>query len=150
MRKLSLIFILLIAAFAFSEEKELPKPEVFQIREIGELSTTEYTFSKVLRVDDKVEWWKFWDRKILISCKAKGKAGIDLKAIPEKDIWVKGDAQIGFDLTDNNYRIDQNKVKKKFERDVVAAKLMDKCEEGMLNVLKKIMPDDRTILVYFE
>ena len=61
------------------KKKNCPNPKCFK-------------FGKVLRVDDKAEWWKFGDRKILISCKAKVKAGIDLKAIPEEDIWVKGDA----------------------------------------------------------
>jgi|TARA_R110000737_G_scaffold353481_1_gene405964 hypothetical protein len=67
------------------------KTEVFEIREIGELSTTEFVYSKVLKIDDKPEWYKFGNRKILISCKAKVKAGIDLTAIQKEDIEIKGD-----------------------------------------------------------
>ncbi len=90
MKKSISFFLLLIIQVACSDTNDLPKAEVFQIKEIGELSTTEYVFSKVLRVDDPAEWYKFGDRKILISCKAKVKAGIDLNAIQKGDIVVNG------------------------------------------------------------
>jgi Protein of unknown function (DUF4230) len=90
MRKFHYIFWIFIIAFGCDEEKSLPSPEIYQIREIGELSTTEYVFSKVLRVDDPAEWYKFGDRKILLSCKAKVKVGIDLKSIRKEDIVLDG------------------------------------------------------------
>ncbi len=91
MRKFFLILFVFTILMACSDENKLPKPDIYEIREIGELSTTEYVFSKVLRVDDPAEWYKFGDRKILLSCKAKVKAGIDLNAIPNEDITLKGD-----------------------------------------------------------
>ncbi len=105
---------------------------------------------------------------------------------------MKGEAKIGFDLNENNYRIDQNKdtiwfhfpkakilsininpsetevfqesgtwsvyarqkllakAKLKIEKDVKKAKLADKAEDGMEELLKNIIPDGRTILVYYE
>lgn len=85
-------YFLVIASIVFSceEEKKLPVNEVYEIREIGELSTTEFVFSKVLKINDEGEWYKLGDRKILISCKAKVKAGIELKNIRKEDIVVSG------------------------------------------------------------
>jgi hypothetical protein len=105
---------------------------------------------------------------------------------------IKGEAKIGFQLTDKNYRIEQNKdtvwfhfpkakvlsinvnpsetevfqesgtwrmqarkdlansAKRQIERDVKKAKLSNKAEDGMKALLKKIIPGERTILVYYE
>src|SRR5690606_36117880 len=69
----------------------VPKAEVYEIRNIGELSTTEYTVGKIVKLDDKAEeWYKFGDRKLLIHCKAKIKAGVDLSKIKDGDIKVSG------------------------------------------------------------
>jgi hypothetical protein len=90
MKKKVFFLLSFILLFACSEEKKMRKLEVFEIREIGELSSTEYVYSKVLKIDDKGEWYKFGDRKLLISCKAKVKAGIDFTLIQKEDIVVKG------------------------------------------------------------
>ena len=87
--------ILHIALFLFlfscSDEEQLPQPEVYEIRNIGELSTTEYTVGKIVKLDDKAEeWYKIGDRKLLIHCKAKIKAGVDLSKIKDGDIKVSG------------------------------------------------------------
>ncbi len=73
-----------------SGENKLRNAEVYAIRDIGELSTTEFIVSKVLKINDEGEWYKLGDRKILISCKAKVKAGIDLSNIRKEDIKIKG------------------------------------------------------------
>lgn len=73
-----------------SEETEKPKGEIFAIRSVGTLSTSEYTVGKVIRLNDVGEWYKLGDRKILISCKAKIKAGVNLNNIQENDIVVEG------------------------------------------------------------
>lgn len=70
--------------------KEIPETEVYQIRSIGTLSTTEYTLGKIIKWNDKGEWYKFGDRKILLSCKATVKAGVNLNALKDSDIEVKG------------------------------------------------------------
>ncbi|MES2799393.1 MAG: DUF4230 domain-containing protein [Bacteroidota bacterium] len=88
-------FLFLISLFALtlascsqgiSEEE---KVDIYQIQTAGTLSTTEYVFGKIVQLDDKV-WYKFGDRKILISVKAKVKAGIDLSKISSDDIEVEG------------------------------------------------------------
>ncbi|MDX2362145.1 MAG: DUF4230 domain-containing protein [Crocinitomicaceae bacterium] len=100
-----------IALFVFitacSSENDIPEDQVYAIREIGILSTTEYTIGKVIKLDDsdlgldEIDWsdlsWtdldnipKIGDRKLLISCKAKVKAGVDLSQIKDSDITIKG------------------------------------------------------------
>lgn len=78
--------------FLFScAEKQSEKTDVYEIRNIGLLSTTEYTIGKVVKLKDNKEWYKYGDRNILISCKAKVKAGVDLTAIRTGDIQADGD-----------------------------------------------------------
>ena len=91
MKNTILIIFALLAIASCSEDKDLPEVEVYEIRNIGELSTTEYTVGKIIKLDDKAdEWYKYGDRKILINCKAKVKAGVDLSKIKEGDITVSG------------------------------------------------------------
>ena len=71
------------------QEKEIVQNEVYSLREIGVLGTTEYTLSKVIHWNDE-SWFKFGDRKILISCRATVKAGIDLKKMKDSDFLIKG------------------------------------------------------------
>jgi hypothetical protein len=90
MRKHFILLLTFFVILACSEDNRIRKTEVFEIREIGELSTTEFIYSKVLKIDDSGEWYKLGDWKILISCKAKVKAGIDLTGIKKEDIVTKG------------------------------------------------------------
>lgn len=86
------LFILLAVSLFSCSEEEVPKPDVYEIREIGILATTEFTLGKIVKLSDDQEWYKFGDRKILISTKAKVKAGVNLLAIREGDIEVVGNA----------------------------------------------------------
>jgi hypothetical protein len=93
MMKYSFYIILLIATMITScaeETKTPPKADVYEVKNIGLLSTSEYTIGKIIKLTDPPEWYKIGDRKILISCKAKIKAGVDLKKIEEGDIYVNG------------------------------------------------------------
>jgi len=84
-------FILLFSTIIFScKEEKVPRPDVYEIRSIGLLSTTEFTLGKIVKLNDDQEWYKFGDRKILISTKAKVKAGINLMDLREGDIEVIG------------------------------------------------------------
>jgi len=83
--------VLLFLLFSCAEQSPVPKAEVYEIRNIGELSTTEYTVGKIVKLDDEAEeWYKFGDRKLLIHCKAKIKAGVDLSKLKDGDIKVSG------------------------------------------------------------
>jgi hypothetical protein len=84
---LSLVCLLLTSC---GEGKEVPENEVYEIRSIGTLSTTEYTLGKIIKWNDEGEWYKFGDRKILLSCKATVKAGVNLTLIKDADIEVDG------------------------------------------------------------
>lgn len=84
------LFISGLISSCAEETKEPPKADVYEIKNIGLLSTSEYTIGKIIKLTDVGEWYKVGDRKILMSCKAKIKAGVDLKKIADGDITVKG------------------------------------------------------------
>lgn len=85
----SFLFFALLTSCG-EEGKEVSEVDVLQIQSVGTLSTTEYTFGKVLKLEDDVPWYKWGDRKILISVKAKVKAGIDLSKLQKEDFQVSG------------------------------------------------------------
>lgn len=72
------------------ESKTPPKPNVYEVKNIGLLSTSEYTIGKIIKLTYPEEWYTIGDRKLLMSCKAKIKAGIDLNKLKEGDITVSG------------------------------------------------------------
>ncbi|HRP53284.1 MAG TPA: DUF4230 domain-containing protein [Fluviicola sp.] len=88
MMKSWVLFLLVFVTACHSEPVE--QTEVYKIRYVGKLATTEYTVSKVLKVNDIGDWYKFGDRKILISCRATVKAGIDFNKIKDKDFIIQG------------------------------------------------------------
>lgn len=78
------------AIFSCKQEKKLPPPAetVMALQQMQELATVEYTVSKVVKANDNQTWYKFGDRKILITCEATVKAGIDLKDLTASDVSV--------------------------------------------------------------
>ena len=52
--------------------------EIEAISQMREFSLVEYRVRKIVKADDEGEWYKIGDRKILLSCTAYLKAGIDL------------------------------------------------------------------------
>jgi len=75
-----------------TDDAPVKDEEIYEIRSIGMLSTSEYTVGKIIKLDDKGTWtnWKWGDRKILMSCKAKIKAGVNLNNVKDSDIKVNG------------------------------------------------------------
>lgn len=119
MKKLAIISVLAFFAVSCGSGKEIKKGEVYEIRQIGTLSTTEYTLGKVIKLNDEGEWYKFGDRKMLISCKAKVKAGVDLSQIKDDDIRVDGtkieitipEARItSFDMDPRSIKVEMTEV----------------------------------------
>jgi hypothetical protein len=51
------------------------------LQQTQELATVAYTYSKVVKASDNETWYKIGDRKILITCEARIKAGYDLSKI---------------------------------------------------------------------
>ena len=60
--------------------------QVGKITSLTELGTVEYVVTKIVKANDNATWYKFGDRKILFSCKAILKAGIDLSKLEDSDI----------------------------------------------------------------
>lgn len=87
--RISFLFLLLFL-FACRQKNAAPNDTIAILREIDELATTEYTITKVVKASDNKTWFKPGERKILITCEAVVKAGIDMKGITEKDIERSG------------------------------------------------------------
>jgi hypothetical protein len=60
------------------------------LQKMSDLATAEYVVTKIIKASDDKTWYKFGDRKILMTCKASLTAGIDLSKISEKDIQIDG------------------------------------------------------------
>lgn len=73
-------------------EQEPPeqKPDILALREMGDLATVEYTVTKIIKANDNRTWYKIGDRKILMSCEARIKAGVDLSAINRNNFAIDG------------------------------------------------------------
>lgn len=86
------LILLSITSLIGCSGKNLPAPAetVAMLQEIEELGTVEYTITKVVKANDNKTWFKLGERKILITCEAIVKAGIDLSALTEKDISRSG------------------------------------------------------------
>lgn len=87
---LLLIFFSLLLTGCGGKNLPTPVDTVAVLREMEELATVEYTITKVVKANDNQTWFKMGDRKILITCEAIVKAGIDLKQLTEKDISRSG------------------------------------------------------------
>ncbi len=87
--KLFLLFITIL--FAGCSNKEAPlQPDVLTLKEMGDLATVEYTVTKIIKASDNRTWFKLGDRKILMSCEAIIKAGVDMTAITESSYTIEG------------------------------------------------------------
>src|SRR5437868_12940314 len=88
-------FILCICIFCClsigcnSKKIKQQKEQVLQLREMNDLTTVEYIVTKVIRANDN-SWFKIGSRKILMSCQASLRAGIDLSKISEKNVIIHG------------------------------------------------------------
>lgn len=160
--------MILLSFFAAScgEKEEVPETEVYQIRSVGTLSTTEYTLGKIIKWNDEGEWYKFGDRKILLSCKARVKAGINLNTIKDSDISVKGKTItiqlpppeiVSFEMDPELIRTEMTEVNG-FRSDFSQedkAKVLQKGEESIrkdlkkLNVLDEAERNAKTFLIDF-
>ncbi|MBU2020006.1 MAG: DUF4230 domain-containing protein [Bacteroidetes bacterium] len=96
MKKYFFWILILGMQLAACKSDKAVETAVYKIKELGQLSTSEYTLSKVLQLNDKGEWFKIGDRKILISCQAKAKAGVDLRKLDISEVELeKGYIKIG-------------------------------------------------------
>ena len=87
-----ILFYCGLCIFLSCAQRHLPTPieTVATLRQMQELATVEYTVSKVVKANDDQTWYKVGDRKILITCEATIKAGIDFEQLTDKNITVIG------------------------------------------------------------
>lgn len=78
--------LILIILFGCASKKEAPRPAVFSLQQIGKLATAEYLITRIVKAQDNQTWYKVGDRKILISCTASVKAGIDFTQLQPQQI----------------------------------------------------------------
>lgn len=86
--RIFLVFILSIILLSCKSDVQKPdnKQEIYSIQTIGELATAEYTYGKILELNDEADWYKVGNRRILINVRAKVKAGVDLTKLSKNDI----------------------------------------------------------------
>jgi len=90
LKKLQYWLILLFTLSLGCKSGPPDKQQVLTIREMGSLASTEYTITKLVKASDDKTWYKVGDRKILISCRATIKAGVDLSKLTKDDVDISG------------------------------------------------------------
>ena len=74
-------------------EKEDPAvKEILALSSVKELGLVEFRVRKIVKADDVGEWYKLGKRKILFSCTAYLKAGIDLSGFSVSDVDMDREA----------------------------------------------------------
>lgn len=82
---LSLLAVCSLVVSCNPSQEKLTRKSIQSLSEMAELGTVEYTVKKIVKTDDAV-WWKYGKRKIIFSCTAFIKAGIDMKDFPAGNI----------------------------------------------------------------
>lgn len=77
----------LFASCGESIEDKMNK-KLSEMSELSELGTVEYTISKIIKANDN-SFYTIGDRKILFSCKATMKAGIDLSNFSSDNVKIE-------------------------------------------------------------
>jgi len=63
-----------------------------QIKEMGQMATVEYEVNKIIKASHEADWYKWGERKIIISAHATIKAGVDFKKLNEEDVRIQGNS----------------------------------------------------------
>lgn len=90
-------FLILLCSFSLmashcSNKKESYKiQQVLGLQNMSDLATAEYVVTKIIKANDNKTWYKFGDRKLLMTCQASLVAGIDMSKLTEKDISIDGE-----------------------------------------------------------
>jgi len=84
-------FVFLVSAFialgcSRSPQEDNTVKEIEALSSVKELGLVEYRVRKIVKADDVGEWYKIGDRKILFSCTAYLKAGIDMSSFTIDDV----------------------------------------------------------------
>jgi hypothetical protein len=92
MKNTSVYFLWFLLAFISCNNQKQEQLALIEqgLKSLSDVGTVEYVVSKVVKADDNATWYKFGDRKILFSCKASLKAGIDLSELSKESIEING------------------------------------------------------------
>lgn len=92
MKKLVAAFLCVLICFASCKNNITPEQteKILSIKTMGSVATSEYLVSKIVKAADDKTWFKFGNRKILLSCQASIKAGVDVSGISKEDIEANG------------------------------------------------------------
>jgi hypothetical protein len=83
------ILLILFLATGCSKKQDPQKQLLFSLREMSDLATVEYTVTKIIKANDNKTWFKIGDRKILMSCEAHIKAGVDMSGISKENFTIE-------------------------------------------------------------
>lgn len=81
------IYIPLLMTGCINKEPK-QQQEILALKEMNELVTVEYVVSKIIKANDNKTWYKLGDRKILMTCQATLKGGIDFSKIDEANVNI--------------------------------------------------------------
>ena len=70
-------------------KKALAKEKLSLLTEMAELGAVEYTITKIIKASD-TKFYTIGDRKILFSCRATMKAGIDMTEFSQENVEIDG------------------------------------------------------------
>ena len=143
MKRIVILLVFGLFFYSCTTKPKLPSQDtiISKMNDMSNLGTIEYSLTKIVQVDDK-QWYSIGPRKLLISCKAYVKAGINFKdikiieindslksikieipdakilivSIPPSDIRVIN-THIGF-LRTNFTHIELNDIHKQAEEDI--------------------------------
>ncbi len=111
------LFMLLIVACNKSTVEENPSEKVLKIKDLNQLGTVEFKVSKIIAGTDDLSWYKVGGRKIMFSCEAVIKAGIDFSKLKKADIVIDNKmVSLKLPKAEIIYiKIDHNKIKEEFK-----------------------------------
>ena len=92
MFKNSFTILLLLVLTAGCAPKKKSADVLLMVKETGQLVTAEYTLSKIIKANDNKTWYKLGNRKILMSCEAIVKAGVNLEQVTAQHMFVEEDS----------------------------------------------------------
>lgn len=88
MKRILFFVVPLLLLLTSCQQEQEPDSLIYKVKS-AELATVEYTVRQIIRNSDET-WSILGDRKVLFSCKATLKAGIDLQRLTDEDIQASG------------------------------------------------------------
>jgi len=87
-----LLLAVVVSVGCAKKQTEEKRPDIFSLKEMSDLATVEYTITKIIKASDDKTWFKLGDRKILMSCEATIKAGVDMSGLMKEHFSTNGNA----------------------------------------------------------